>query len=141
MAKKIHRIILLVALCLATSVWAADRNGPAWSALKKEQKQILSPLESEWVHFDAQRRAKWISIANQYPKMGPEEQARIQRRMKTWATLTREQRQVARENYRDLSKLPPAQRHEVRRKWEEYRKLPDDEQRQFAPESAPAKQN
>jgi Protein of unknown function (DUF3106) len=136
MAKKIHRLILLVALCLATSVWAADRNGPAWSSLKKEQKQILSPLESEWENFDAQRRARWVSIANQYPKMGQVEQERIQRRMKAWVSLTPEQRQAARESYRDLSKLPPAQRQEVRQKWEEYRKLPDEERRQFAPTPA-----
>jgi Protein of unknown function (DUF3106) len=139
MAQKIQRVIFLVLLCCAASVWASDRSGPAWSALKKEQKQILSPLESEWANFDAQRRARWISIANQYPKMGQVEQERIQRRMKAWVSLTPEQRQAARESYRDLSKLPPAQRQEVRQKWEEYRKLPDDERQQFAPEPARAK--
>ena len=133
MVKKIYRVIILLVLCVATTAWPADRSGPAWSALKKEQRAVLSPLESEWGNFDAQRKAKWLSIANQYPKMGKEEQERIQRRMKTWASLTPEQRQVARENYRDLSKLPQAERHAVRQKWDEYRKLPEDERRQFAP--------
>jgi hypothetical protein len=136
MVKKIYRVIILIGLCVATSAWSADRNGPTWSALKKEQQSILSSLESEWGNFDAQRKAKWISIANQYPKMGKDEQERIQRRMKTWASLTPEQRQVARENYRDLSRLPQAERHAVRQKWDEYRKLPEDERRQFAPEGS-----
>ncbi len=136
MVKKIYRVIILIGLCVATSAWSADRNGPTWSALKKEQQSILSSLESEWGNFDAQRKAKWISIANQYPKMAKDEQERIQRRMKTWASLTPEQRQVARENYRDLSRLPQAERHAVRQKWDEYRKLPEDERRQFAPEGS-----
>ncbi|MFM9881709.1 MAG: DUF3106 domain-containing protein [Burkholderiales bacterium] len=136
MVKKIYRVIILIGLCVATSAWSADRNGPTWSALKKEQQLVLSSLESEWGNFDAQRKAKWISIANQYPKMGKDEQERIQRRMKTWASLTPEQRQVARENYRDLSRLPQAERHAVRQKWDEYRRLPEDERRQFAPEGS-----
>ncbi len=139
MVKKIQRLIIFIALCVASTVSVADRNGPAWSALKKDHQAILSPLESEWVNFDAQRKAKWLSIANQYSKMGQEEQQRIQRRMRTWANLTPEQRQVARESYRDLSRLPEAQRQEVRQKWEEYRKLPDDERRQFIQDPPPAR--
>jgi len=138
MAKKIQRLILLFCVCIASSAWAADRDGPAWTTLKKEQQTILRPLESEWGNFDAQRKAKWLSIAKQYPKMGQEEQQRIQRRMRAWANLTPEQRQVARESYRDLSRLPEAQRQEVRQKWEEYRKLPADERRQLNQEGAPA---
>ena len=48
-------------------------------------KTVQEQIADQW---DAQRKAKWRGIAQRYPKMGPDEQQRIQQQMKSWAELT-----------------------------------------------------
>ena len=95
---------------------------PLWSELSPKQQAVLAPLAAEWGSLDTTRRKKWVTIANRYPKMKPDEQLRLQTRMQTWAKLTPAQRRVARENYRSLRQLPRPQRGEVRQKWQQYQK-------------------
>ena len=61
-----------------------------------------------------------MKVANNYPKMKPEQQQRLQAQMKDWAKLTPEQRRVAREKYKTIKKLPPAQREQVKAQWQQY---------------------
>ena len=74
----------------------------------------------DWSELDTVRRKKWVKIADGYPKLKPEQQQRLQTRMKDWAKLTPEQRRVAREKYKTIKKLPPAKRDEVKAQWEQY---------------------
>jgi hypothetical protein len=90
---------------------------PLWSELSPKQQAVLAPLAADWEHLDTTRRKKWVTIANRYPKLKSEEQARLQERMQAWAKLTPEQRRVARDNYRALNQIPPAERGEVKQKW------------------------
>ena len=80
----------------------------------------------------AQRKQKWLGIAQRYPKMPPAQQQRVQQQMGTWANLTPEQRRVAREQYKSLKQLPPEKRQEVREKWQEYQQLPPEKRRELA---------
>ncbi|MCK7582624.1 MAG: DUF3106 domain-containing protein [Chromatiales bacterium] len=81
---------------------------------------------------------KWIGIANRYPAMSEEEQARVQRRMKKWAVLTPDERRKARDQYRKLQNISPDQREQLRDKWQEYANLPDEEKKRLK-ESAAAR--
>lgn len=112
---------------------------PKWTELTAEKQQILGPLSAEWDRMEATRKKKWLELANRYPKMGQEEQARVQRRMRAWARMTPEERKVAREKYQQqIKQASPEQREALKQKWSEYESLPDD-QKQRLKESAAAK--
>lgn len=73
------------------------------------------------------RRKKWLGLAERYPNMKPEEQERMQARMREWARLTPAQRAKIRDSYKDFNQLPPEQKKVVKKKWEAYSNLPSDE--------------
>jgi hypothetical protein len=100
---------------------------PDWAELPTDTQQILSPLGPEWNQLEPASRRKWLQVADRYPKMGKEEQARVQRRMKDWAKLTPAQRKAAREKYRNVRQATPEQREALKKMWSEYQSLPDEE--------------
>ena len=105
---------------------------PAWAELTQEQKQILAPLARDWDKMEAYRKKKWLGIAKRYPAMKPEEQARIQRRIKDWVNLTPEQRSRARAQYKNLKTAPPEHKEVIKEKWDQYKDLPDEEKKRLA---------
>ena len=107
---------------------------PGWSLLNPQQKTILAPLAAEWDKLDNVRRKKWLGIAERYPAMKPEEQQRVQDRMREWATLTPEQRAKARDTYKEFNQLPPEQKQTVKQKWEAYSNLPPEEKQRLRQE-------
>jgi hypothetical protein len=125
-------VALIVCLCALAPMSAAQGQTkaataaetkpvkPAWSELTPAQQRILGPLEEDWQTLDTTRRKKWVGVANRYPKMKPDEQERLQARMKEWAKLTPEQRRLARERYLAISKMPPDKREELRSQWHAY---------------------
>jgi hypothetical protein len=115
---------------------AQNTDGASWSSLSPSQKNALKPLEREWGGIDATRKTKWLEIANKFPSMPPDEQARIQTRMEDWAKLTPRERGQARMNFKEAQRVPAQERKD---KWEAYRALPPEQQKQFAARaSAPA---
>jgi hypothetical protein len=137
-------VALIVGLCLALPAVAAQNRSdarkpvrPAWSELKPEQQTILAPLAPEWNSMDAARRKKWVQIADRYPKMKPQEQQRLQKRMADWARLTPAQRSAARDKYQALKKLPPDKRKEVTAQWKRYQRSLA-QQPDFSPSDPPA---
>lgn len=116
----------------------SSASQPAWAELGAVQQHILAPLRGEWDALPPDRKKAWLAIANRYPKMTPEGQARVQKRMQAWAKLTPEQRQLARDRYRALRKAPPEQRQELRKKWDEYMALSPEQRRNLAPPGSPA---
>jgi hypothetical protein len=114
---------IALALCLGLSVANAQsiKQNPTWGQLTPAQQQILAPIQGEWDKLDAIRKQKWIGITQRYPKMTPEEQTRLQKRMQEWATLTPDQRRAAREKYREFEQLPTQERQAIREKWDQYK--------------------
>jgi hypothetical protein len=110
---------------------------PAWAELTADQQMILAPLKAEWDALDPERRRKWVGIANRYPKMKPEQQERVQRRMQAWASLTPEQRRQARENYRRIAKQRAEKQQKLREAWAEYQALPPHERQRLEPPAPP----
>lgn len=146
-----HRLVvaaLLLALALpfgaqAAKGAAAPVHGPEWSQLTPDQQQILAPLANDWANIEGPRRNKWVQIAKRYPKMTPQQQARMQSQMKQWAALSPQQRAEVRERYKKLQDMPPEKREEIRRKWREYDKLTEQEKHKLreAHPGRSAKQN
>lgn len=136
MAKR--RYIGGVILCLAlagtasaeppTTAIIGTPPQPSWSVLSTQQKSILTPLSVEWDKMDNIRRKKWLGIAERYPSMKPDEQRRVQDRMREWANLTPEQRAKVRDSYKEFNQLPSEQKQVVKQKWEAYSNLPPEEQ-------------
>ncbi|HYC42857.1 MAG TPA: DUF3106 domain-containing protein [Noviherbaspirillum sp.] len=109
---------------------------PLWKELSAPQQQALAPLESEWDILEPVRKNKWLAIANRFGSMKPEEQQRMQERMRDWVKLTPEQRRLARENYVRAKKLNP---DEKSAQWEQYQQLPEEEKKKLATDTAAKK--
>lgn len=114
-------LALGLAIACTPAVAQSVRGDPAWSQLSAEQQQILAPIRDEWESFDAVRKRKWIGIAQRYPRLSADEQARLQRRMQDWAALNPDARRAARERYRDFEQLPADERQALIEKWEQYK--------------------
>ena len=135
MAKR--RLVGGVILCLAlataiaaeppTTVVIGTPPQPGWSLLNVQQKTILAPLAGEWDKMENIRRKKWLGIAERYPAMKPDEQRRMQERMREWASLTPDQRAKVRDSYKEFNQLPSEQKQVVKQKWEAYSNLPPEE--------------
>ena len=100
---------------------------PSWSQLPPAKQQILAPLANEWDGLESWRKKKWIEIADRYPRMTPDEQTRVQQRMKDWVKLTPEERKAAREKYKNVQQASPEQREALKKMWSEYETLPPEE--------------
>lgn len=124
MAKAFLAVIILFGLighASAAAIPAPQKPPrPEWSELKPAQQQVLAPLKEHWAELDTTRRQKWVKIANSYPKMKPDEQTRLQERMRDWIKLSSEERRAAREKYLAIKKLPPAKREDVKQQWQQY---------------------
>jgi hypothetical protein len=108
-----------------------------WKDLSRPQQVALEPLMAEWDHMEAVRKQKWLDIANRYASMTPDEQQRVQERMRAWLKLTPEERRVARENYTLTKKIDKSQKSA---QWEQYQQLPEEEKRKLAADAATKKQ-
>ena len=124
MAKAFVAVILFLGLLgtafAATTPAQPKPAKPDWSELKPAQQEVLAPLKEHWSEMASTPRQKWVKVANAYPKMKPDEQQRLQERMRDWVKLSSEQRRVAREKYLAIKKLPPAKREDVKLQWQQY---------------------
>jgi hypothetical protein len=111
-------------------------QGPSYSSLSANQKNVLAPLEPFWEEMTEVRRKKWMEIANRFPSMSEEEQGRVKVRMQEWASLSPAQRKLVRENFVDSQKVSKSLKQT---QWEEYQKLSDEEKRTLL-ENLPKKQ-
>lgn len=110
-----------------TAVIIGTPPQPGWSLLSTHQKIILAPLVGDWDQMENIRRKKWLGIAERFPKMTPEEQARVQQRMREWAALTPTQRAKVRDSYKEFNQLDPEKKLAVKKKWENYSNLSEEE--------------
>lgn len=109
---------------------------PMWKDLSPPQQVALDPLKGEWDRMESVRKQKWLDIANRYSSMKPDEQVRMQERMRAWTRLTPDERRVARENYTLSKKIDKSQKSA---EWEKYQQLPEEEKKKLALDAAAAK--
>jgi hypothetical protein len=106
---------------------------PLWRSLTPAQQLALQPLQAEWDQMDGLRKQKWLQLANRFTSMKPEEQQRVQERVREWAKLTPAQRELARETYARARKIAPDQKTAS---WESYQQLPDEQKKKLAASAA-----
>lgn len=111
---------------------------PLWKDLSAPQQRALDPLKGEWDKLEGLRKQKWLEIANRYNAMKPDEQARVQERMRDWVRLTPDQRRMVRENFARSQKVAPVPGQKSAQ-WEQYQQLPEEQKKQLA-DKAPKKQ-
>lgn len=109
---------------------------PLWIDLTPTQQQALAPLAGEWDKLDSLRKNKWLTIGNKYARMKPDEQQRVQERMRDWVKLTPEQRRIARESYARAKKLNADQKSA---QWQQYQQLPEEQKKKLAADAASKK--
>jgi hypothetical protein len=109
---------------------------PLWAELTPAQQQALAPLAGEWDKLNSTRKSKWLAIGNKYATMKPDEQQRVQARMREWVKLTPEQRRTARESYARAKQLNSNQKSEH---WQTYQQLPEEQKKKLAADAASKK--
>lgn len=110
----------------------SNLSKPLWTELSAIQKQALAPLSPEWDKMSELGKKKWLGIADRYATMKPDEQARLQERMRDWVKLTPEQRMSARENYAKSTQLKPEHKSA---QWQQYQQLSEEEKKRLADEN------
>jgi len=113
-----------------------SHSRPLWKDLTPAQQQALSPLAGEWDQLDGFRKNKWLAIGNKFSSMKPDEQQRVQERMRDWVKLTPEERRTARTNYARAKQLASEQKSE---QGEKYQQLPEEQKKELADSPAPKK--
>ena len=98
--------------------------GPRWESLSLAHQSALAPLKAHWAGIDADRKAKWIVVAQRFPAMPAEDRRRVQARMAEWAALAPSDRGRARQNFQELRNLAVGDRQAL---WEAYRALPEEQ--------------
>jgi hypothetical protein len=108
---------------------------PTWAELNAPQRSLLAQLdlESEWDRLPAERRRKWLTIANRFPALPAEQQLRIQERVRAWIKLDTQERQRARAAFQAAIQLDAEER---RSKWEAYQALPAEKRSELADKAA-----
>ncbi|MEJ6007153.1 DUF3106 domain-containing protein [Paucibacter sp. AS339] len=106
---------------------------PNWPALSPGQRQALAPLEHDWNELDAARKSQWLEVAARFGSLDPQDQARMQERMRDWARLSPVQRQEARIGFQVAKKIDADARQA---KWEAYQALPPEQRQQLADKAA-----
>lgn len=93
---------------------------PLWSDLAPARQTVLAPFEHQWNAWSAAEKQSWLKLADRVPQMSPKKRERAEQRIREWATLSHEQRRLARQNYRFARRLAPDERQA---QWERYREM------------------
>ena len=112
----------------------AHEEGILWKDLSAGQRADLQPLERDWSGIGADRKQKWVEIAERLPRLPADERARIQARMTEWAQMSPAERGRARINFQEAKQVSPQDRQS---QWEAYQALPEEQKRQLAARAAP----
>lgn len=102
---------------------------PLWRELSPGQQQALAPLAAHWDTLNVSQKRKWIALSSNFPRMSGEEQAKLHSRMTEWASLSPQQRSIARLNYGATQKISA---DDKKAKWEAYQALSPEEKKKLA---------
>jgi hypothetical protein len=86
-------------------------------------------LAAHWDTLNVAQKRKWIALSSNFPRMSGEEQAKLHSRMTEWASLSPQQRSIARLNYGAAKKISA---DDKKAKWEAYQALSPEEKKKLA---------
>ncbi|MBW6493413.1 MAG: DUF3106 domain-containing protein [Burkholderiaceae bacterium] len=98
----------------------APSGGPLWASLGQSARDLLEPFEAQWNSWSSEEKRVWVSLAAKFPKLAPEQQAKVKSRVVEWAALTPAQRKLARANFRLARQLPSSERVS---QWQRYESM------------------
>lgn len=98
----------------------APSGGPLWASLGQSERDLLQPFEAQWNSWSREEKRIWVSLAAKFPKLAPEQQAKVKSRVVEWAALTPAQRKLARANFRLARQLPSSERVS---QWQRYESM------------------
>ncbi|MBH1978697.1 MAG: DUF3106 domain-containing protein [Giesbergeria sp.] len=104
-------------------------EGPGWETLNTPQKLALYPLAERWAFLGSLQKRRWLALAQTFPSLPEEEQARLHDRMTAWASLSAQQRNQARLNFAVTNRLST---EDKRSQWDAYQALSEEEKRKLA---------
>ncbi|NJM33315.1 MAG: DUF3106 domain-containing protein [Limnobacter sp.] len=115
---------------ISTAFGAGVVSGPVWASgsfeeLTQEHRQFLMPLKPLWNSLPAQERATWESLANNFESADRKQKQRMTARIKEWASMTPEQRNEVRRNFKTLSTWDTDQKSDNRIDKSRHRETPD----------------
>jgi hypothetical protein len=87
------------------------------------------PLHGTWASLDANRKRKWIAVAQNYSSLSTVEQSKLHSRMAEWAALSQSERELARFNFVATKKITNTDRAST---WEAYKALSPEERQRLA---------
>jgi hypothetical protein len=99
---------------------------PLWVDLTAAQQQALQPFAAQWNTYPQAEKRSWVKLADRFKSMTPDQQTKLQIRMRDWAKLTSEQRIKARSNFGMATKATQEQRVA---EFEQYKELTPDQRR------------
>jgi hypothetical protein len=109
--------------------WTLPAGGANWNELTPAQHQVLAPLATEWNGLDSTGKEKWLEVSNRFPRMTPDEQARVRARMVEWVRMSPQERSRARLVFQENRDVSKEQRQAL---WQQYQALPDDKKKELA---------
>lgn len=109
----------LLIVTFGASAYAVDEvaQTPNWQQLNSAQQLILAPLSDRWDVLPELQRKRILLYAKRYPKMREVEKKRFAGRLLEWTKLTSEQRNLARDKFRQFQNLPRPEREAIIRRW------------------------
>jgi hypothetical protein len=110
---------ILVGIAVSSSLIGGAYMGymSAPGELSGEQKKVLHPIIAEWDALPFEERKRLLRVAGAYSSLPPEMQHRVSERLFGWVALSAEERNSARERYRQFRSLPPDKRRDLINKW------------------------
>jgi hypothetical protein len=99
---------------------------PLWVDLTPAQQQVLQPFAAQWNTYPQNEKRSWVKLADRFKAMPPDQQSKLQMRMRDWAALTPDQRSRARSNFGIAKKAPQEKRVA---EFEQYKELTPDQRR------------
>ncbi len=107
---------LIIALALSfTFHMQVVRAAPEpWQKLTPAEQRALIPVYPLWNTLPEIQQQNLKRLAQHYHALDPKAKQRFDSRLATWAKLTPEQRQAAREKYHAYTQLPHEKREQVK---------------------------
>jgi hypothetical protein len=104
-------------------------NQSGWQNLTTLQRKALSPLAPHWAKMNAAQRNKWLAISSSFDKLSTKEQSVLHERMAEWASMSPQQRALARLSFNETKSLGA---DEKKSQWEAYQALSSDDKKKLA---------
>ncbi len=108
---------------------AALPANSSWQTLTVLQRKALAPLAPYWAQLNSAQKKKWLAISANFDKLSAKEQSVLHERMAEWASLSPQQRALARLSFNETKSLNTDAK---KTQWEAYQALSTEDKKKLA---------